>query len=102
MTLIFNSADFWIESISAEYVALASGANDQIDVNFEKPGRFVGCSDMINYGTSTSTLVNALVRKLDNTSPNYGDAITAIRSRVRNDSGVPQNISHRIIVFLKR
>jgi len=101
MTIIFITKDLWIEYLRLEHGSVATATNNNVDTNLEKPGRFVGGADSINFSTSSTTLVSGLLRTIVGVAPLYGEALTAIRSRVRNDSGVAQTITHTIILFLK-
>ena len=102
--IIFDTVDFWIESIQFDnFVAAAAVENH--DLTLKRAGRFVGVasspwisnaisSDMIEFTIS--------IKKTDATMLEYGDEISQIRLTLVNNSAGGNVLDANIVLMMRK
>jgi len=109
MTIIFNTGDFWIESLEFEELIIPAGSlYDSIKL-LERPGRFVG-GTAVNippagqFGKETSgILLQAVQNSIPVNGLTYGFPINGIRSLITNEEeSQTTTIKLSAVIFLRR
>jgi len=104
MPVIIDMGDYWIESHFINHGFVGNGLGSNVVFSLDKPGRVVGVSDLLSLESAApAASLNWQVTKADTTAIDvYGEELTQLESRVRNDSGIGLTITKIIMVFLKR
>ena len=108
MVLIFDNADFWIEShVISVTVQDAAGRSNSAIQNLDKPGHYVGAAQVCQFaGNNDASFGIGTVEILDQsaTSVIYGEEISGIRVRVTKVASTAgaQAINFTVIVFMRK
>jgi len=101
MTVVFTTADFWIESVrgTINFIAIDTLTDTPL-LPLERSGRVIGVGAVTLDAISSSPTIAPLSQSL--TVLDYGLSITGIIIRGMVRRSVPANVQAHAIVFLRK
>jgi len=108
MTIFSDLGDIWIEEHETTVtISDAAGQYDSVIVNYDKPGRIVGATILINSGGASNDNTQAMGQQVMLNSAGgfvYGQAVTGFRIRIRKQAGTAGDtvVGYLVVVWLKK
>jgi len=108
MVIIYDTGNFWIESIQTPVVAIPAAAGETISASIvlERPGHFVGSAVHLRQGTGADTRRGIGTVQVGNGNPisslSFGDQVfevVTITNKIATGSG--GNFTYFIILFMR-
>jgi len=104
MTVIFESAEFHIESIIIPRQVVPGNSQVNVDTTLERPGRFLGASLAIdsNIVETIGEQFSVFISDTSDNEINYGDAISVIRVVLGKTGAAGVTVGIKLIVYIRK
>jgi len=104
MTIVFQLGNnFWIETFEQARVQVNAGTDTDVDFTLSRSGLFLGAAITIdNNSIAAVTVLTAVtVKKTDDSTLGFGDAINTIRVVKHNGDGSARTFGFHLIVLMR-
>jgi len=105
LTVIFDTGDFWIESIIIPRQSVALNTEINLDTGLTRGGHFCGCSGIRDDSNPVTEeeFRTCTIKNVDDSELTYGQEIQTIRCTISNaNSFSAWTFGAKFIVFMRR